>query len=110
AYPADVSRRHRWIRGDWQIIPWLGLRVRGAGAVRQRNPISNLSRWKIFDNLRRSLVPLAIMGLLLFGWFLTAGAVFYTMIVLGIIMVPPFIMGLEQLARRPSELPYMSRV
>ena len=56
-YSADVSRRHRWIRGDWQIARWLLPRVPGPGARRQKNPLSGLSRWKIFDNLRRSLVP-----------------------------------------------------
>ena len=65
-YPADVSRRHRWMRGDWQIARWLLPRVRGSGRrCGSRNPISALSRWKIFDNLRRSLVPVAMLVLLL---------------------------------------------
>ena len=57
SYSADVIRRSRWIRGDWQIARWLLPGVPGAGARRQKNPLSGLSRWKIFDNLRRSLVP-----------------------------------------------------
>ncbi len=60
-YSADVSRRHRWIRGDWQIARWLLPRVPGPGRQRQKNPLSGLSRWKIFDNLRRSLVPSAML-------------------------------------------------
>ena len=68
-YSADVSRRHRWIRGDWQIARWLLPRVparrRQAGSA---NPLSRLSQWKIFDNLRRSLVAAALMLLLLLGW------------------------------------------
>src|SRR5574337_1237780 len=59
-YSAGVSRRHRWIRGDWQIARWLLPGVPGPGASRQKNPLSGLSRWKIFDNLRRSLVPAAL--------------------------------------------------
>jgi cyclic beta-1,2-glucan synthetase len=60
AYPArysdDVSRRHRWIRGDWQLAGWLrGARARRSGK-RESNPLTALSRWKLFDNLRRSLV------------------------------------------------------
>ena len=47
-YRADVSRRHRWIRGDWQLLPWL---------LRPKIPLSLLSQWKLIDNLRRSLVP-----------------------------------------------------
>ncbi len=53
-YAADIARRHRWMRGDWQIAAWLLPWVRGRSGRRVRNPISALSRWKIFDNLRRS--------------------------------------------------------
>jgi cyclic beta-1,2-glucan synthetase len=69
-YPADVSRRHRWIRGDWQIARWLLPRVPALGGHRVANPISALSWWKIFDNLRRSLMPLAMLALLLIGWLI----------------------------------------
>ena len=61
---ADVSRRHRWIRGDWQIAYWLLPRVPGPDARRVENATSLLSRWKIFDNLRRSLLPAALLKLL----------------------------------------------
>ncbi len=69
-YSADVGRRHRWIRGDWQIARWLLSDVPGPGpeARFQKNPLSGLSQWKIFDNLRRSLVPSALTLLLLLGW------------------------------------------
>ncbi len=63
-YQADVSRRHRWIRGDWQLLRWL-LPWSPRSAGRGGNTISALSRWKIFDNLRRSLVPVAQILLLL---------------------------------------------
>jgi hypothetical protein len=62
-YLADAARRHRWIRGDWQIARWLLSRVPSSvGAV--KNPLRPLYRWKIFDNLRRSLVPPATLALL----------------------------------------------
>ena len=67
-YSADVSRRHRWIRGDWQIAQWVTPGVPGPDARLQKNPLSMLSRWKIFDNLRRSLAPAALTLLLLLGW------------------------------------------
>ena len=67
-YGADVSRRRRWIRGDWQILRWLLPRVPGTDKVLRKNPLSALSRWKIFDNLRRSLAPIALVLLLLLGW------------------------------------------
>ncbi|MEO7464667.1 MAG: cyclic beta 1-2 glucan synthetase, partial [Nitrosospira sp.] len=58
-YSTDVSRRHRWIRGDWQLAGWLLWRVPGGDANHNPNPLSVLSRWKLMDNLRRSLVPMA---------------------------------------------------
>ncbi|MEA2736003.1 MAG: cyclic beta,2-glucan synthetase, partial [Humisphaera sp.] len=107
AYTADVSRRYRWIRGDWQIAPWLLPRVPGAiaGAKRERNTISGLSRWKIFDNIRRSIVPVALLALLLLGWLMPGGALFYTGIVLAILLLPALLTGVTELARRPADLP-----
>ena len=70
-YSADVSRRHRWIRGDWQIARWLLPRVPVEGAARHKNPLSWLSQWKILDNLRRSVAPRRLVALLFAGW--TAG-------------------------------------
>lgn len=60
-YLADVNRRHRWTRGDWQIAAWLGRRAPGPGGTRVPNPLGRLARWMIFDNLRRSLVPAALL-------------------------------------------------
>ena len=73
-YSADVSRRHRWIRGDWQIAALAaaaGAGGRGGGA---RNPLCALSRWKIFDNLRRSLVPVGADAAVPAGWALLPAA------------------------------------
>lgn len=70
----DYSRRwHRWVRGDWQLLPWLFPRVPGADGVRLRNRLTWFDRLKIFDNLRRSVVPASIVALLLGGWFLLGG-------------------------------------
>src|SRR5256885_15299594 len=67
-YEIDAVRRHRWIRGDWQILPWLLPRVPDAEGRGIRNPISALSWWKIFDNLRRSLVPIALVLFFIASW------------------------------------------
>ncbi len=105
-YNADVSRRHRWIRGDWQIASWLLPRVPGnradSGTVRQQNSLSTLSQWKIFDNLRRSLVPAALTLLLLLGWTLLSSARFWTLAVIGIILIPPLIASILDLFRKPD--------
>ncbi len=75
-YPASVlahaRREHRWVRGDWQILRWLFPWVPSrAGLKRNRLPL--ISRWKIFDNLRRSLVPPATAALLLLAWTILPG-------------------------------------
>ncbi len=71
-YSADVSRRRRWIRGDWQIAQWVMPGVPGPDARLEKNPLTMVSRWKIFDNLRRSLAPAALVLLLLLGWTVLA--------------------------------------
>ncbi|MBI4839489.1 MAG: cyclic beta 1-2 glucan synthetase [candidate division NC10 bacterium] len=102
-YSADVSRRHRWIRGDWQIAWWLLPRVPGPGASRQRNSLSGLSRWKIFDNLRRSLAPSALTLLLLLGWTALSPTWFWTLSVIGIILIPSLSASILDLFQRPGD-------
>ncbi|MBI2806874.1 MAG: cyclic beta 1-2 glucan synthetase [Planctomycetes bacterium] len=122
-YPADVSRRHRWMRGDWQIAWWLMPWVpelagrasdgtltdpslaRPANWV--RNPIGALSAWKVFDNLRRSLVPVAMMSVLLLSWLLLepALAASATLFVLAVIGAVPLLAALSDLVRKPIDLP-----
>ena len=103
-YSADVSRRHRWIRGDWQILRWALSSVPGPGALFQHNPLSSLSRWKIFDNLRRSLVPAALMLLLVLGWTVLPGAWFWTTAVAVIILLPSFLISVVDVLRKPSDV------
>jgi cellobiose phosphorylase len=106
-YNADVNRRHRWIRGDWQIAQWLLPRVPGGDARRIANPLSALSRWKIFDNLRRSLVPLALL-LLLFGTWAAMPQLGWNgpWIVLAIIAAPTLLSALSDILHKPKELPF----
>ncbi|TVQ89787.1 MAG: cyclic beta 1-2 glucan synthetase [Chromatiaceae bacterium] len=104
-YGADVNRRYRWIRGDWQLAAWLGPRVPGAGGQWRRNPISLLSRWKLADNLRRSLVPAALTALLLMGWtLLSARAGFWTLVSLGVLLWPALLGTLQALLAKPADM------
>ncbi|MET0732425.1 MAG: cyclic beta 1-2 glucan synthetase, partial [Casimicrobiaceae bacterium] len=103
-YSADVARRRRWIRGDWQLMGWLRRRVPGAEG-RERNPLSMLSQWKVFDNLRRSLVPPTLVALLLLGWTVLAPAGLWTAVVIGILFAPAAIATLSDLASKPVEAP-----
>ena len=104
-YGADVARRRRWIRGDWQLAGWLRRRVKGPDGRRERNPLSMLSQWKIFDNLRRSLVPIALTALLVLGWAALSPTWFWTAMVLGILLIPSVIGLFSDLADKPAELP-----
>ncbi len=108
SYRADVSRRHRWIRGDWQIAGWLMSRVpaprRDSMPDHCQNRLSLLSQWKIFDNLRRSLLPSALLMLLLLGWTRLADAGFWTLVVIGVTLFPPLIGSVVDLFRKPDDV------
>ncbi|WP_445082975.1 GH36-type glycosyl hydrolase domain-containing protein [Candidatus Nitrotoga sp. 1052] len=103
-YSADVSRRHRWIRGDWQLVSWLFSRIPSSNGSFHRNPLSPLSQWKLFDNLRRSLVPTALALLLLLGWVALPHAWFWTLTVISILFTPIVIAVLFDLLRKPREV------
>jgi len=103
-YSADVNRRYRWIRGDWQLAGWLLPRVPGQARRFERNPISGLSLWKLFDNLRRSLVPPALTLLLLAGWTVLSPAWFWTLSVIGIIVIPPLVASIRGIVRKASDV------
>ena len=103
-YLADVSRRHRWTRGDWQIGAWALPLVPGPDGDHQPNPLSPLSRWKILDNLRRSLVAPVELLLLLFSWIALPDPVFWTGIVAALIFAPPIITFLFQVLQKPRDL------
>ncbi len=76
-YPSSVlthaRRQHRWIRGDWQILFWLFPWV-PARRGWKRNPLPIIGRWKILDNLRRSLVAPMLLTLAAAGWTILPGA------------------------------------
>jgi cyclic beta-1,2-glucan synthetase len=102
SYQSDVKRRHRWIRGDWQIAQWILPFVRGYDNKLHRNPISALSVWKIFDNLRRSFVPLALTVLLLYGW-IYGNPWFWTLAVILIKLLPAVITLVWDMMRKPQD-------
>lgn len=90
-YPKDylswAKRQHRWMRGDWQIIDWLMKEVPVKGA-KELNPLSWLNRWKILDNLRRALLPIALLLLLIAGWVISPISGVLTGLALTILLLP----------------------
>ena len=96
-YPARylgyARRLHRWIRGDWQLVPWLLPRVPSDQASKSvPNTLSSLDRWKILDNLRRSLVSPALLILFVAAWLgLIGSPLAWTLLGLGILGFPLFL-------------------
>jgi cyclic beta-1,2-glucan synthetase len=109
-YESDLRRHHRWIRGDWQIAAWLLPYIRTGKGHLSRNRLSALSRWKIFDNLRRSLLPVSLLSLLLLGWFVLPFPWFWTAAVSTIILLPPLIAAAWQLLHKPDDLTIQAHV
>ena len=73
-YNAYATRLQRWIRGDWQLITWLNRIIHNRKERLIINPLKNISIWKIFDNLRRSLVAPASLILIFFSFTLLPGS------------------------------------
>jgi len=105
-YSADVKRRKRWIRGDWQIASWMLPRVPTPDGKHTPNPLSALSRWKILDNLVRSLAPVALLLLLLLGWCIAGNVWFWMLTVVGIVLIPSLLFALVDAFRIPDEVSY----
>jgi cyclic beta-1,2-glucan synthetase len=97
-YASYSKRQHRWIRGDWQIAPWIFSRVPSPRGP-EPNPLSPVNRWRILDNLRRSLVPVASLLLLLFGWLISAAPGVWSLVVGLAIAIPAVAPLLDRLAR-----------
>lgn len=79
-YISHIKRQHRWIRGDWQIISWLS----------SKSPINRLSKWKILDNIRRSIFEPSLVLLILLGGFLFPKAIGTILLLTALIMFFPF--------------------
>jgi cyclic beta-1,2-glucan synthetase len=85
-YSAYARRKHRWVRGDWQNVEWMFSRVPDDTGRRVRNPISLISRWKIMDNLRRSMVEPATLAAFILAWTVLPGRpLFWTLALMGIL-------------------------
>lgn len=104
SYLADVRRRTRWIRGDWQLAGWLLPQVLDHSGKRSANPLTALSQWKLLDNLRRSLVPAALLAVLAFGWGLFATPAIWLAAVLLALALPSFLAALLDILSKPPEV------
>ncbi len=104
SFATEMSRRHRWIRGDWQIAGWLFPRVLRAKGRRVDNTLTALGWWKIFDNLRRSLIPPALLTLLAGGWLLLPEpAGFWTAFAIILILLPVVVSSFVELTQKTRD-------
>ncbi|MGB7595422.1 MAG: glucoamylase family protein [Erysipelotrichaceae bacterium] len=92
-YNSFATRMYRWIRGDWQLLPWLGSHPYNRKQQRTKNKLSMLSVWKILDNLRRSLVSSSIMLLLFLGFSILPGQSYVWLIFALLTLALPFLMA-----------------
>ena len=102
-YAAYSMRMHRWVRGDWQLLPWLFPKVPSSDGRSLRNRLAPIDRWKIFDNLRRSLSGPFLFLLLVLGWIWLPGSpLLWTLGALAILIGP----ALPALARDAQMRPF----
>ena len=99
-YEASAARQHRWARGDWQLLPWIFFGRGGLAKLERRNfSISAISRWKMLDNLRRTLSAPCMFLLLIVAWLVPQVSPWmWTRFILAAIAIPaliPFLVGLN---------------
>lgn len=100
-YLTWAKRQHRWMRGDWQIIDWLRTVVPTGMGKKEPNSLSWLNRWKILDNLRRALLPVALVLLLTIGWTLSCNFYILTSLTVFVLLLPTIILCISKLFRSP---------
>jgi cyclic beta-1,2-glucan synthetase len=110
-YFAFAARLHRWVRGDWQIVRWLWLRVPDASGRLVPNTLPAIARWKILDNLRRSLLPPALVALLVAGWTILPGsALLWSTLAILVLAFPAYVQVGRSLSSRYAGVPLREHI
>ena len=105
-YDVAAARQHRWVRGDWQLLPWIfGVGRKARDGVRN-TPIPLMGRWKLLDNLRRSLSAPAALLAMLIAWLqpMTVAEI-WTVYILLTIAVPPLLPAIAHIMPRRVGVP-----
>ncbi len=106
-YLVAARRAHRWVRGDWQIMPWLLPHVPNERGKEVPNVLPLAARWKVFDNLRRSLEAPALLAMLVAGWTVLPGrAAVWTALATFVRAFPTVVNLLFAIPRRPPATPW----
>jgi cyclic beta-1,2-glucan synthetase len=109
-YEIAARRHHRWVRGDWQLLPWIlgrGPHAPQAEGARPRRGVPAIGRWKMLDNLRRSLSAPSVVVALMAGWALSRqNATLWTVFILTTMALPPLVpVMMDVLSHRPGVTP-----
>jgi cyclic beta-1,2-glucan synthetase len=95
-YEVAARRHHRWVRGDWQLLPWILGKARYPAGGKQRSRIPTLGRWKMLDNLRRSLAAPSAFLVAVTAWILPdVPPLYWTGLFIGSVVVPAVIPVLD---------------
>ncbi len=109
SYISYARRQHRWTRGDWQIFRWLFPTVPDAASNKTRNPLPLIGRWKILDNLRRTLVSPALFLWLAAAWTIFPGSsLWWTFFTVIVIAFPVYLHVTTSLLIHPRGVPWTS--
>ncbi len=105
-YSVAAARQHRWVRGDWQLLPWIFGRGRNPTGGSAETVVPPMGRWKMLDNLRRSLsAPSALLAMLI-GWLLPIyPATVWTVCILLAIALPPLLPAVAGMLSRNEGMP-----
>ena len=105
-YSVASARQHRWVRGDWQLLPWM------LNRSSTKINIPPLGLWKMVDNIRRSLSPIATLLSLFAGWFVlpTVSAAIWTVFIVALSLLPSLLPAISNALPRPQALTLDSRL
>lgn len=116
-FPSDylvaAARLHRWVRGDWQLLPWVFSWMGYCPTIRLKTPpLAGIARWKMLDNLRRSLSAPMAMTALFAGWFLEFhNALIWSLYIFATLAIPallPLLVDVVKRRRGETVLSYLS--
>lgn len=109
SYLQDVARRHRWLRGDWQVASWAAPWVSDGRGGTVKNALGALARWRLFDNLRRSLVPFAQAGALVLSWLTGIAPLATAAVVVFMGLAPALLLFVNGFVRAPHLVLHQAR-